>query len=377
MAVEPYIEYRFFDHTDADSIEDAENIDSEYFSDRQAFERLLIDSPIVRRDGFDLQIGSISSKRFLNRQIVELRRPMTKQLEFHLLWLQDEDFESEYRNFLLELAHSLGHRFSLSVIGSPGFEKSQIDVGLALDYHVQSERNFRLFVNFPDFQRNKRTLESDRFVSGYQPLSAGLVFRSPSWEVAYRYDKPTIWQIPASQVEYRFHRSTAQFQFRSRAGVANQLAALAYYENQEEGQYPLLGSTSSARILRRSRTDFRTEWRRALETGEFTFGLGYFDRRYREISTETRTSTVLPITWWALPFQEYHSFEARWKWGIDATRFEEAMGPVNLHSRLNTVYEVHSVLNQWSLDLLMSVDLDRRRGDALWEGGAGQFQMEF
>lgn len=386
-AIELFPEYSYFNPSDSAELEGPERIDGEYFSDTLTFRRLLTD-PAQRwtlQNRYDLAIGSLSGKEFFENQTLFVSTKMAEALELRLIFFRDRDFEQSHSQFTMELIYWLNTQWGLAVNGSPSYDKSDDDIGLALIHSGFLDGESRLFVNFPNFQLDKRSAQGETWSSGRAPMAMGLVSRSRTHEVAVRHETATELNIPIEQKRYSFKRTSAQAKRWWDVDLQNTVATQFFYENKAEGQSPTGGGTVTERFLNRDRFSARLEWSHLRGVQSFTSGLSYEHRRYAVAGESLSQNTILPYAWWALPWKGDAAFEYRVKFGAD-TAFFDSTGPVafvtepshtyRIDMRGNIVLDMKSS-DKWSLNFLFTFDADLNDSDTLWEGGAAQFRIYF
>lgn len=388
LAQEVAPEYSFFNESQKEEFDSPELIKGEYFSDYIAFKRQLSDpsSRWTLDNHYDLILGSVSGKEFLSNQKVFFRGNLSKDIEFRFIWFEDQDLEQKFSQATIELIY-WWNNWGLAINGFPTSNKSEIDVGLALINRSFLDGESRIFVHFPDFQRNSRNKNKDRWEE--RPLVMGFVSRSNEHELAFRHEKQLSWYLPAEGRVYNFKRTVVQAKKWFEFSETQSLAFLAFFENKYEAHAPIAGSTIAQDQLRRERLSARLEWEQKIGGQQFLLGLAYQYRDYQKPDIDFRIHNWLPYVWWGLPWRGTEAFEHRWKFGLDSAFFDTSREPFflgedvargvhtyRIDSRLNTVYEMRSG-TRWSLNLLLTFDIDMYHSDGIWEGGACQFRIYF
>lgn len=382
-------EYSFFNPSQADEFDSPELIKGEYFSDYNTFQRPLSD-PAMRwtlKNHYDLILGSVSGKEFIEKQKIFFSGHLSKDLEVRFLWFRDHDLEQGFSQATIELIYWWNH-WGLAVNGFPSAAKSDNDLGFALLNRSFLGGESRIFVHFPDFQRNSRNKENDRWQDS--PLVMGFASRSSDHELVLRHEKQLSWFLPDEGRLYHFKRTIVQAKKWFKLTEDKSLALAFFYENKYEGQDPLPGNTAiTSDSLRRERVSTQIEYEQSIHSHQLLVGLAHHYRDYQKHESDFRLHNWLPYVWWGRAWQGPETFQRRWKFGIDTAIFDASNEPLflgedvargihtfRIDSRFNTVYEMRSQ-GRWSLNLLFTFDIDMYKSDGLWEGGAGQFRFYF
>ncbi len=333
---------------------------------------------------FDLSVGSVSSKQFLNYQRLKLYVPLSETVEFRLHWLQERDFEQDRIATPLELRFRLSEKWYLSLLGETSLYKSEDDVGIALAFKPTPSREIQISGLWGDFQRNERNLLTDKWSQA--PVA---------WTLTSTY-LPTPDDRPGAGPS-DFRRTEAHYEAPSiRSNGTVDTRTLSYRSIYFSGLRTFgLGSTFGYRILADRAEDVdhsggtnRSRFRslNQIEYGYFAGpiklrpGLNVF---YREIHLDKDREyyrEVLPVFWVDLPVKAKSWGEHAWSIGYDGTVFNRDS------SRRGDDREIEHRLNLKSnmkfskageLALLFTFDVDRFGSGETWEGGAGQFRLEF
>lgn len=387
QAFEVAPEYTFFNESDALDFDGPEKINGEYYSDVAAFRRRLSD-PEQRwtmTNHYDVIAGSLSGKEFYENQKLFLSKKLLPQIEARVLWFRDRDFEQSHSQLTLELLYWWNSSWAVAVNGSPSYEKSQNDVGLALVSSGFLEGESRIYVNFPNFQLNKRSINGERWGDGRAPMAMGFVSRSRAHEAAFRYESPLELVAPDDLRIYNFKRTTAQLKKWFDFADNRSLATFLFYENKFEGEAPMAGGTVLSQFRTRERWSGRMEWTQPIAASMLNVGLSYEHRIYTVAHESFRTENYLPYAWYTLPWKTHDTFEHRWRVGIDSAFFDasapttfltEDIDTYRIDSRLNIALDLQTT-DVWTLNLLFTFDTDTQNSDTPWEGGAAQLRIYF
>ncbi|MGE0527727.1 MAG: hypothetical protein AB7G93_07185 [Bdellovibrionales bacterium] len=331
---------------------------------------------------FDLSIGSISSRQFLIYQRLKLHQDLTENIQFRLAWIEERDFEQDRTLLPLELKFAITPKWAISIFGRPSLYKSEDDMGLSVYYAPTSALEVQFSAMLGDFDRNKRNLQTDEWS------------RAPvSWTLSVTH--LPIARGPDFQ-RLEFHHE--QLSVRSTSGAPTQ--SLAYQSVSLSGLHSPafgvggLGRSWGWRVLydqayneTHARSEIQSR-KRALHQLEHSFrmgphtvrpGLNLFYRENTLNGDKRRYREILPTIWFELPPRARDFGTGTLSLGYDATVFEEQHGTAsdrNLEHRLNLKYDM-AFKTSGQLAFLFTFDLDRFGSGETWEGGAGQFRLEF
>ncbi len=325
---------------------------------------------------FDLSVGSVSSKQFLNYQRLKLYAPLSESVEFRLHWLQERDFEQDRVAMPLELRFRLSEQWFFSMLGQTSLYKSEDDMGLALAFKPDPDKEVQLVGLWGDFQRNERNLLADQWS------------RAP---VAWTLTGTTV-KAPADFGRFEIHYEPESV--RSTGGVATR--TMSYSSVYLSGLKTFgLGSTCGYRILLDRAWDVNhaalTNNSRLRSLNQFEYGVyaGPLKLRpglnvfYREIHLDHAREyyrEVLPVFWVDFPAQAKAWGERAWSVGYDGTVFNRDSttrgDDREIEHRLNIKY-LMKFSKAGELALLFTFDGDRFGSGETWEGGAGQFRLLF
>lgn len=134
--MEPYL---YFSEEEMGIINGSLNITPEYYSDYRTFQQpfYLHDRFLRAENAFNLGVGSLSGKRFLNQKRLKLNQAITERLTFKLFYVERENFEQERRNLNFGLGYQLNNWLELNAYGSLFFEKDKNDIGFSQTFLCQ------------------------------------------------------------------------------------------------------------------------------------------------------------------------------------------------------------------------------------------------
>lgn len=322
---------------------------------------------------FDLSIGSISSKQFLIYQRAKIEKALTDDVSVFIGWLDERDFEQDRRELPLELRYALNSRWSVAGFGMPSLYKAENDVGLAL-IHRYENWNFRLSALWGDFERKKRTLTGDSWAES--PFAATL-------SATYLPEKKSDFLNVEAHTEPRSQRS--------KGGVIT--SELNHDSIFAEGRRTLeSGRAVGGRVLldrafhsdglvarERRRYLGQVEYSIPVSSYTLTPGLNAFYREIRIGSDRVLFRELLTSIWLAGAPSNRAWGTRTLSVGYDGTVFDrqdDQEHARNFEHRLNTKIGM-KFKHAGELALLLTFDLDEFGGGETWEGGAGQFRLDF
>lgn len=333
---------------------------------------------------FDLSVGSISSKQFLNYQRLKLYVPLSESVEFRLHWLQERDFEQDRIAMPVELRFRLHEKWFLSVFGETSLYKSEDDVGLGLAFKPTESREIQVTGLWGDFQRSQRNLQSDRWTkapvawtltSTYLPTSEDRPGAGPNdfRRTEIHYEPPSI-------------RSNGTTNSRTLTSHSFYFSGLRTFG---------LGSSWGYRILFDRAEDEDhiggTHRKRLRSLNQFEYGyfagpirlrpaINMFYREYDLNPNREYYREVLPAFWVDLPAKAKAWGEHAWSIGYDGTVFNRDSSQRGHDREIEHRLNLKSTMKfskAGELALLFTVDVDRFGSGETWEGGCGQFRLLF
>lgn len=327
---------------------------------------------------FDLSIGSISSKQFLNDQRLKLHHMLTERLEVRLHWLETRDFEQDRVALPLELRYRLSERFSVGVFGQPSLYKSEDDVGILAAFRPSAEREIEFAVLWPDFQRNQRNLEDDRWSTAPQAYTLTSTFLPSEGKSDFRrfeahYEPLSVRSVGDARTQ------SLSYQMLSFGGLRTfGLGSSIGYRLQMDRAYAEDYSAVLNRVRRRSLNQLEYGW----YYGPYLLkpGLNFQYRETRVNSDSEITRDIVPTFWFVFPETARSWGNQAWFLGYDATVFDRDSSLRSDQRAIEHRGNIKSSMRfskSGELALLFTFDLDRFGSDETWEGGAGQFRFEF
>lgn len=375
-AYESFPEFRGLDTTEASSFDRPQDITSEYSSDFVTYLKPLSwdHSFYFSGQAYDVSAGSLSSKEFQLDQRLKVYKALNPFLEFRLSWFQDRDLEEDASGQIVEMIYWTPARVGLSVYGNLSLFKSENDLGMAV-LRRSEEGEVRLFVTLPDFQRNQRNLNSDRWDTA--PVVYGFLLRrqpKPNIysEISLRYEAPARWEFPDQQKAYDYQRQTLQVSLQRRNWSLRLFA-----DRKHESQGPLSGSSVTNEVWQRDRHFAYLDREMDLAGRPLRVGIHWFHRDYLKMNQTLIYRDIIPVLW--------YEWSPNWDLGYDSTLhwvadygnlLSESPKSFGTQHRLNLGFN-HAFHKAGKLRLLMTVDLDRFGSGETWEGGAAQLQLNF
>lgn len=341
-------------------------IDSEYSSDVLQFS-----PPITYFTDFessekrlDLSFGSLNGKQFLIQQRLKLEQQLNQDWHFKLNGWQHGDYDQNSTQFLWGLSRSVTPQLRFGLIGNAYFEKSKNDLGFEFTKSENKNSLWQMSYLRPDFQRNSRSDTDERWGVAPQLLSikyfnqgvasSNLVFIKIEPHQS-KYWVGTNESLSAKRTAFGWAHIRDEFRLQLQSDFKNEV-----YNNVK---------SDSAYTQTRIEKDFNHR------TQSYTYGTGYFYRRFQMTSHFAEFHDVLPFIWW-------HKND--WSLGYDLTihnaqdsgRISKSAYDDQLENRLNAKWR-HPFSKQAELNVLFSFDLDQFGGSKTWEGGAANFVATF
>lgn len=352
--------------------------DSESSSDLVTFQRPLEWDGLWHRgtNVFDLSFGSISSKQFLTYQRLKMSQALTKKLEFRFHWIEERDFEQDRAVVPLELKYKFTSSWALSLFGAPSLYKSEDDLGLSIYFTPTAEWEYRTSVMWADYDRNKRNLQTDEWSEA--PLAATVSARHlPSDSANDFFNVELHWEKPTQRID----NLGASVQ-----DLAYEAVSFAGLKTLQSGSgfgarllYDRAYTSDSGQVLARKRSLNQFEYSFLMGPHVVRPGVNLFYRESREDGDQFIYREILPTLWFQLPPKPRSWGLRTLSLGYDATVFEQQHQNAddrNLEHRLNVKYDMR-FSESGQLVLLFTFDLDRFGSGETWEGGAGQFRLDF
>lgn len=368
--------------------QDFKFVDSEYSSDFLSFQKpapWTVDF-WTHKLYLDSTIGSISSKEFLVDHRLKLTSLISKNTEFRFFWIESASFDERLAKQVFEFNFALNPNLSLSFYGSPAYNKSENEIGLATEYKNNTS-TLRAYVLAPDFDLNKRSRLQRKWTTS--PLVSGFVGRrienSDSFlEVSYRNERPSNLLLNLEQYSYRLHSHTAQIQYQNSLAPDLRSSIRILADQKNENVKPLSSSVPEDN-LERKRILLQSDLSFSLHNLTLKPGLGFFYREYKSMAKHFSSKDILPLVWLYLPHKEREAFTEQFRIGYDLnlnwSKNPDEMLSSSLKSfedehRLNVIYAMN-FKQKSELLFLLSFDLDRFGSGETWEGGSAQLKIPF
>ncbi len=365
----------FFDQEEIDEVKSPDLIDGEYYSDLLAF-RLSVENSfnfLSSKNGYEIAVGSISSKRFMIQQRLKLNQAISDKVVLKLSFYEQEDYEIARSHLTAGLSYAVNDKLSFSFNTSLFSQKSDNDIGAAVSYNYTDENLLKLFLNLPDFSFNERNEGLDS--NEKQSLNIGVL---GSHKI-----------LDKTQVEYfilnnsKLKRelvnlnSTYEF-FETRAGVRLQTKIKNSKLNLSlegfSGEEGLYLNSGSRQVWSREGLRLLSQ----LLVSSFTFGVETNLRKWSLGQEKVFHRNFMPHFWYKKNFKKYVDYI---DFGLESS-FHKASGPLSLRKKEDKDDDINSRFNmrlgfmfskKAFLNFLLSLDVD----DGSWEGGGGQFQALF
>jgi hypothetical protein len=365
----------YFDSDEIGVINDPSKIDGEYYSDILAF-RLTTDNQLNfsnSKNGYDISVGSISSKRFVIQQRLKLNQEISENFNLQLNYFEQGEFEIDRSHLMAGLSYDVNSFLKLGFNVSLFSEKKENDFGVTALYRLNKKNSLKFFITFPDFAFNDRNEGPE--LNTRQTKSFGVIGRYSSGsgsDVEY-------FLLNNSKLKRTLVDSNNTYEFSDkRAGIKSRFKFYNYQLNLNlegfEGAEGLYAALEPEEIWQRRgvRILIQTQF------AKWTFGIEKNWRAWELNSEKVLHQNLMPHAWYRIAtgtFFEYIDL------GLE-TSIHNGSGPTSLRNELDKDNDLNSRFNtrlgfRFSetafLNLLLSYDLD----DASWEGGGGQFQALF
>lgn len=355
---------------------------------------------LSNRRAINLSAGSTSRTRFVLDRRIKVHAPLHEMLEFRFTSFEETGEERESEHHFFELVFwpkFLTSKVGISLYGQPEAYKRNDDTGVALIYKPQERHEIRLFNTFVDVTRLAKSDQSDTFIEPDLPYSRGLVGRIFSrepkadfLEYAFRHETKTRWSFPEKEYEHGYERYFGSLFGSMAVSELVRLSARAQYDWKSESRARTAAEstvrerdwlTKRAFLLVRSAFAQVGPW----ANWTVTPGIEYAHRDW-DIDGETVIySNLLPHAWLRLPSFGAGADEDFVDLGYEMT-WHRSSGPKALrnvhdrteafHHRFNLGYSF--VLGkQAEIRLMATADLDEFATKRTWEGGLGQFRLQF
>ena len=383
-------EYEHHSRQDQSEINSPRFFDGEYLSDKTTYELpMQWMLPWLSNDKvFQYGAGSLGPTRFLTRGRLKLNQPLAQGLEFKLAFLDRGDYEAHKNAILLELSWKLFDWLKISAYGEPSTLKKDDDFGLAITLYQGLQHSLRLFNTWVDFSYNKRNEEKGRYSK--TPISSGLVWRwihsdsDEASEFSLRHDQET--QLNDTQLgrTYVYGWTSAQWFGRFSLGP-NNLDHLQFTVNAEKGFEGDTFNTDNG--VQRWETERYSLWlqHQSNEAWIDLYGIRYAYQEWRSQQGNVIHSDIIPHLWIPLFYKQsdglsqkiHGGYEFTWHKGKGETQLRSQLDTNNkLEHRGNLRYELFFG-SATSMNILLTMDLDKFGTGETWEGGSIQFSTVF
>lgn len=387
---ESYPEFQFADKNEYSDFDDPNLISGEFSSDQMNYWTPLdwVFKSWQSPRWFSTSIGSVSTKEFHIDQRLHLRERLHEHLEFRVTWFQDDQWENQRDQAVMELITWFTPQWGVGVVSSLFFHKENNDLGLALIRKKQHHSESRLYVTWPNFQYNIRTHDADKWADHKNPRVLGYVLRQKNLEVSFRTESLSRFMWSSEDRYHNHQRWTGQIQWRKdlRERGHHWFAVRAFGDHKIEGEGPTSGSSTVSPQSRSTR-----RWILSLNRGltigphDLRISLNGLYRSYELNAQSLKLQTLLPAIWWTLPWRGPADFRRRWEVGLDSSLHNTFNDDQILVGARPRYTEDHRLNLAWTWSFnekaeirwLFTFDLDRFGTGETWEGGAGQIRMEF
>lgn len=339
--------------------------DSEASSDYLTYQRPIAWEAASARASqtYDFTLGSIGSKHFLYYSYLKIQKPLSDDLSVTVQWITERDFEADRAELPIELKYRLSALWAVSAFGMPSLYKSENDMGGSVYLTPAKEWEIRYSQLWGDFDRKKRSVAGESWARA--PVARTLSARWLNDDTYLNMEvhhQPKAMAVVGGVVTEEISHAAMLIAGQRRLPLGHSLGCRILYDRS-------FGASAAQVPTERRRALHQLEYTRATSLGLWTPGLNYYQREIREARATLRE--WLPTLWYA-------TFPSEKPWGILNWHFgyEMTESSWDFEHRLN-VKSALKFKHAGELNLLFTFDLDRFGGGETWEGGAGQFRMEF
>lgn len=355
-----------------------ERVDSEYTSDYVLYQMPSTNDQawIDGKDLYQVSVGSLSGKEFAQFQRLNFSRPLSSRWKFAFNLIEEGDYDKDSEEFFWIFSYQASENWTVQGFGNTDMFKAENDFGFSIIRKLIDDWTLKLTFLQPDFQRNKR--QQDQINWSRRPEAYSLVAQKHSGilfhNLFFRYE-PNSVRVDGN-LSVREERKT--WALGGRGVWETKTFGFFDYRFQYDSKREVQAGTvyESQRVLAGAQETFE------LWQTEFKWGVDFVWREIQQGLVRGMYSGLLPAFWYMGPIENmeigvqgaWHDQKADTSQTPFITDMEDAV-----HSRLNLKYgfQFGAEENPSDLSFLMSFDLDGRRGDGLWEGGAAQFNMLF
>lgn len=381
-------EYRSLDREEASAFDNPRLIDAEYQSDYLFFLPHLRETSHLSGNYWNATVGSLGAKDFMVRDDLRMRAPLGNDVHFQLRHFYVNDFEDVSRHFVYEFAKYFGeHKENgMAIFGEPTGEKEDVDFGVAFILR----RWVRLYFHWPDFQRNHRNDEADKFkdspfVTGVKTVRReGCNQKSEESEscrlitqMNLRLEAEAVWDLPQDETIYTFSRSLWSYWRREANEDIYLNFRFEWLRKREERLPTTIMTTDEQWISERYMTDASVEF------GDFEPGAMVTYRKWERglAASGTRNWDTLtavytqPYIWWRV--------RSHWRLGTELTIGDVDGEIVSIKEPLSTTEArinlewSRAITKNGGITALFSFDGDELFTSEAWEGGNLRMNLEF
>ncbi len=395
-------EFQSLSEVEAGGFEGPGMLNSEYFSDLQAYgvtpdweSRWLAHTKALQID-----FGSLNTTRFAIDNRLKIHQPILERFEVRFTYFEELDLERQSNHYVLELVFNPWKFLGLVFYGEPSFRKPNDDTGVAILLRPSEQHEIRFFNTFVDVTRLKYPDTPDTFLEPDVPASRGVVGRMwsnpPSSgrrgdfvEYALRYEVPTRWQFFGQNYIYSYWKGFASF-YASQQMSSDSSAAFRFeFDRKHETREAIAPTTAvigdwfTNRVTVLAESTFYSkgpnhDW-------EITPGLQLASRQWISNQGNGSYRDLLPYLRFKIPAWGPPSAKDAWVLGYSLAWHRELGSPQigirpekdgSVEQRLNVSYEF-SFGDRGKLVLFASADLDQFGTGGSWGGGCGQLELFF
>lgn len=376
-------EYRSFSLEEAEVINYFDKIDEEYTSDILTYSfSPEVETQFHKSDRIFLaSLGSLSRSEFMKDMRLKIKRNLSSHLGAHFIHIEQKDYETSQSHSIFELIWRAHRRWKFSSFADLDFSKVNDNVGFSLAYQFSLDHEVKVFYNMVQFDRNKRNRADDRFEK--KPFTYGFIGRrfkerfglTEYLEYGFINESETQWVFPSNDLRISYQRWMGTIRYVRPVGSSEVFSFFYQIDKRSDGREEFLTSIETAR-LDLLRNQLQVHYLKK-DYEKFDFEVGaYFVSRNAEILTGKRDYYDL-LPYITAHFNRNKDSAGYWSLGYDVdlhyvehAAYKHKEGFAHNH-RANILWTAN--FKNAYLRFAATLDVD----DLSWEGGNGQFQMEF
>lgn len=377
-------EYRSFSEKELEVADYFDKIDSEYTSDILTYSFSPEEEAQFQLSDkkFLASFGSLSRREFMKDMRLKIKQDLSPRVDFKYNYVEQEDYENSQTHSVIEMIWKTADKFRVSVFADLDFQKVNDNIGVSLSYLPRLNHEIKIFYNMVQFDRNKRNADDDRFEK--KPYTVGLIGRysksknnsNEYLEYGFIQETKTNWILPSRDLNYEYQRWMGTIRYVNPVNDKETFSFFYQVDHRDQSKEQISTVTKLNNLdLLRNQFQFNYS-KRDFENFDLESGL----------YTVYRDAEVLSGQWTYYDFVPYATVHFNrdldalgfWSFGydIDIHRQEKKEATVFKDTRLEhraNIFWTAKFRNNAYLKLAATLDTD----DISWEGGNGQFAMDF